>query len=87
MNDKEIIDRLKRIETKLVVFAEALGIDTDVSRDWLTVDEPQKVIYISTKGRSLAVISSEAVRRGATPDKGYTYDLVHKGDVIGSIDL
>lgn len=87
MSEKEIIDRLKRIETKLVVFAEALGIDTDVSRDWLTVDEPHKVIYLSTKGRSLSVIASEAVRRGATAGGGYTYDLVHQGNVIGSVDL
>lgn len=87
MNEKEIIDRLKRIETKLVVFAEALGIDTDVTRDWLTVDEPHKVIYLSTKGRSLSVIASEAARRGATTGKGFTYDLVHQGDVIGTIDL
>ena len=83
--DYEVIDRLKRIETKLVRFAEELGIDTDVSRDWLTVDEPNKVIYLATMGRSLAVMKIEAKRRGGT--SRLTYDVVHKGSVVATLTL
>jgi hypothetical protein len=83
--DYEVIDRLKRIETKLVRFAEELGIDTDVTRDWITVDEPNKVIYLSTMGRSLAVMKIEAKRRGATSK--LTYDVVHKGNVVATLTL
>lgn len=83
MADYETIDRLRRIETKLVRFAEELGIDTDVQRDWITVDDTAKVIYVSTLGRSMAVIRMEAMRRGAKA--GNFYDIVHKGDVCAKL--
>jgi hypothetical protein len=87
MSTFETIDRLKRIETKLVRFAEELGIDTEVNRDWLTVDEPNHVIYISTMGRSLLVMKREAERKGAPEGKGKTYEIVHKGNVVGTIEI
>lgn len=80
-NEYEVIDRLRRIETKLVRFAEELGIDTDVQRNWLTVDAG--VIYVSTLGRSMAVMRMEAVRQGAKA--GNFYDVVHKGDVCAKL--
>jgi hypothetical protein len=89
MSNFETLDRLKRIETKLVRFAEELGVDTEVNRDWLTVDEPNKVIYVSTMGRSLSVMLTEAERQGAKRSKGnkVTYDVVHKGEVVGTLDI
>lgn len=82
-SDYETIDRLRRIETKLVRFAEELGIDTDVQRDWLSVDNNTMVIYVSTLGRSMAVMKMEAMRRGAKA--GNFYDVVHKGDVCAKL--
>lgn len=87
MSQHEIIDRLKRIETKVVRFAEELGVDTEVNRDWLTADVANHVIYVSTLGRSLQVMKSEAIRKGAPEGAGKTYDIVHKGDVVGTLDI
>jgi hypothetical protein len=86
MSDYETIDRLKRIETKLVRMAEELGVDTEVDRDWITIDEPSKVIYISTLGRSLMVMLKEAAKRGAKGD-GSVYDVVHRGKVVATLSI
>ena len=77
---------VKRIETKLVRFAEELGVDIEVDDNWLTVDNDGLEIFISTVGRSLLVILKTAIKRGANRF-GKFYDLVHKGDVVGGIAL
>jgi len=87
MSQYEIIDRLKRIETKVVRFAEELGVDTEANRDWLTADVANHVIYVSTLGRSLQVIRSEAIRKGVPDGAGKTYDIVHKGELVGTMDI
>ena len=84
--EHEITDRLKRIETKLVRFAEESGIDTDVTFDWMTIDDPARVIYVSTLGRSWLVMHKEALKRGATKRNKF-YDIVFRGDVVGTIYL
>lgn len=84
MSNNEVIERLKRIETKIVRFAEELGVDTDVNHDWLTVDDDARIVYVSTLGRSFIVMQQEAVKRGATR-KGRYYDLVHQGNTYGTI--
>ena len=87
----EVTERLRRIETKLVVFAEGMGVDTDAGTDWLTLDEPNKVIYLSTLGRSLAVIHALAVKKGAgmTRKDGnrVVYDIVHRGELVGTLEV
>lgn len=84
--DREIINRLKRLETKLVRFAEEMGKDTDVDHDWMTVDEPALVIYVSTLSRSMMVMREEARKRGAK-SVGKSYDVVHKGVVVATLEL
>jgi hypothetical protein len=76
--------RLRRIETKIVRGFEELGADTDVVMDWLTVDDASATLYVSTLGRSLIVMKEEAKKRGATR-VGKTYDIVHRGEVVGTI--
>lgn len=82
---EEALERLKRIETKISRGFEELGISTDSDRDWLTVDVDARVIYIASMGRSLQVVKRDAVAKGAKAGKNY--DLVHKGDCVGSIYL
>jgi hypothetical protein len=88
MNDfrstKELMLRLTRIESKLVRGFEELGVNIDTDRDWLTVDNDSRVVYLSTLGRSLMVTLNDMAQRGAT-HVGHEYDIVHKGDVVGTI--
>lgn len=79
-------ERLCRIETRLTRLAEELGADIEVDRDWLTVDDASRTIYLSTLGRSLHVINKTAKKRGAV-QKGKSYELVYKGITVGTIVL
>jgi len=82
IEDKE---RLARIETKLVRFAEEMGIDISSERDTVTVDCKKKVFYLSNRGRSLFVLQKEAKRQGA--EEGDRYDLVYKRRSIGELKV
>ena len=82
----EIVDRLRRVETKLVRFAEELGVNTDVDPGWLTVNDDERLIYLATLSRSVFVMSREAVKRGATHLKE-AYGLVYRGQQVGTITL
>jgi hypothetical protein len=82
--EKELMNRLTRIETKLVRGFEELGVNIDKDSEWLSVDEPNRVVYISTLGRSITVMLSDMARAGATKE-GSWYDIVHRGDVVGTI--
>ena len=84
MNLGELKNRLVRIESKLVRGFEELGVNIDSDIDWLTVDDVQRVVYISTLGRSLTVVLADMARNGATQE-GKEYTLVHKGETIGTI--
>jgi hypothetical protein len=82
--DRELVNRLTRIESKLVRGFEELGVNIDQDRDWLTVDDAARVVYVSTLGRSLMVILNDMQRAGATQD-GKEYDIVHRGEVMGTV--
>ena len=83
--DKELLRTLSRIETKLVRFAEELGVDTDVDPDWITVHRANSTIILTTLGRSLLVIRSEALKRGAV--KGAPYTVWFEGKGIATLYL
>ena len=78
--------KLKRIETKIVRFAEEMGIAIDADPDWLSVDDAARIVYVSTLGRSMLVMRTEAIARGAT-QRGKFYDIVFRGDVHGTLYL
>lgn len=82
--DRDVMARLVRIESKLVRGFEELGVNIDTTSDWLRVDDLQRVVYINTLGRSLAVLLTDMARNGAT-QIGKEYDIVHAGDLIGTI--
>ena len=82
--EKELINRLTRIETKLVRGFEELGVNIDKDNEWLTLDEASRVVYVSTLGRSITVLLSDMARAGAT-QVGREYDIVHRGDIVGTI--
>lgn len=84
MNFKELSNRLVRIESKLVRGFEELGVNIHDTADWLTVDDASRVVYLSTLGRSLTVMQTDMLRRGAT-HTGKEYDIVHRGDLVGTI--
>lgn len=84
--EREVMNRLVRIESKLVRGFEELGVNIDADSDWLTVDDAARVVYISTLGRSMTVMLSDMVRQGAT-QIGKSYDIVHRGDLVGTVTL
>ena len=81
---KELVNRLTRIETKLVRGFEELGVNIDKDNEWITVDDEARVVYISTLGRSMTVMLSDMARLGATK-YGNEYDVVHRGELIGTV--
>lgn len=78
--------RLTRVESKIARGFEELGIGVNTEPDWLTVDDSARVLYLSTLGRSLQVILSDAKRRGAT-QMGKVYTIVHRGAEVGTVML
>jgi hypothetical protein len=84
MTERDILNRMTRVESKLVRGFEELGINVDKEADWLTVDNAARVVYIATMSRSLQVILSDMGREGATY-VGNTYLLIHKGEEVGSV--
>ena len=84
--DSEILNRLTRIESKVVRGFEELGIDIDVDPNWMTVDEPSRTLYVSSLARSLKIMNSEARRRGAS-HIGKEYDVVHRVNVVATLTL
>jgi hypothetical protein len=85
-NEREILNRLVRIESKLVRGFEELGVNIDIESDWITVDDATRTVYISTLGRSLTVMLSDMVRLGAK-QIGKDYEIVHKGTNVGVINF
>jgi hypothetical protein len=82
--ERELMNRLIRIESKLVRGFEELGVNIDKDANWLSVDDASRVVYIATLGRSMTVILSDMAREGAT-HTGEVYELINKGNVVGSI--
>jgi CRP-like cAMP-binding protein len=82
--ERDVMSRLMRVETKLTRGFEELGVNIDADTEWLTLDEEQRVVYVSTLGRSMTVLLSDMARAGATQE-GKVYDIVHRGDVVGSV--
>ena len=84
--EQDVINRLTRVESKLVRGFEELGVNIVSNKDWLTVDEPSRTVFISTLGRSLTVMLNDMARAGAA-QWGKTYDVVHRGNIVGTIVL
>jgi hypothetical protein len=79
-----LVQRLVRLESKLVRGFEELGVSVDADHDWISVEDETNTVYISTLGRSLTVIMQEMKARGATKESDW-YDVVHKGHVVATI--
>jgi hypothetical protein len=84
MSERDLINRLIRIESKLVRGFEELGVNIVSRDDWLTVDNAARTVFISTLGRSMTVMLSDMERAGAT-HVGKEYEIVHKGEVVGTV--
>lgn len=82
----EMVNRLRRLETKIVRLADAMGIETAAEEEWLTVDDATRTIYVSTLGRSLVAVINEARRLGAS-HTGDHYEIVTHGKAVGSVML
>ena len=82
--EREIMNRMVRIESKLVRGFEELGVNIDKDNAWLSVDDVQRMVFVSTMGRSLIVILSDMARQGAT-QLGKTYEIMYQGSNVGSI--
>jgi hypothetical protein len=84
MSERDVINRLIRIESKLVRGFEELGVNIVSRDDWLTIDNAARTVFISTLGRSMTVMLSDMERAGAT-HVGKEYEIVHKGEVVGTV--
>lgn len=84
--EREVMNRLVRVESKLVRGFEELGVNIDADTDWITVDDAARVVYIATLGRSMTVMLSDMVRLGAT-QFGKAYDITHRGELVGTVIL
>lgn len=82
--ERDLMNRLMRVETKLTRGFEELGVNIDADNAWLTLDEEQRVVYVATMGRSMTVLLSDMARAGAQQE-GKLYDIVHRGDVVGTV--
>jgi dihydroxyacetone kinase-like predicted kinase len=80
----EVQSRATRTESKLVRFAEELGLNIENDPNWLTVNNDTLTVYVGTLGRSMLVIQTDMKRNGAL-HVGKVYDLVHRGENVGSI--
>jgi hypothetical protein len=76
--------RLIRLESKLVRGFEELGVDLDVKRKWLTVDNLSKSVEITTMGRSLLVIQQKMKEEGAS-NYGDWYSVFYRGDEVARV--
>lgn len=84
-DENEILQRLRRIETRILRGFEGIGVDTYDSKDWLSLDEATHTIYVSTLGRSIQVVNDAAKKQGAKVGK--TYDVVWRGDVKATLQI
>lgn len=80
----DIVNRLVRIESKLVRGFEELGVELGVDKEWLSVEDLSNTVYVSTMGRSMQVIIQEMKARGATKVGEY-YEVVCGGEVAAHI--
>jgi hypothetical protein len=78
-----LVKTVTRVESRLVRGFEELGIDLSVEEGWLQIDAVQKIVTLSTMGRSLVVIRQKMKAEGAIPNEWYT--LVFKGEVVGKV--
>lgn len=83
--ENEILNRVSRLETRLVRGFEELGVDTG-GQNWMVVDDVNRTASITTLGRSVMVILTQLRRAGAT-QIGKSYDLLYKGRIVGSVVL
>lgn len=78
------MNRMVRIESKLVRGFEELGVNIDKDNAWLSVDDVQRTVTVTTLGRSLTVLLSDMARQGAT-QLGKTYEIMHRNTNVGSV--
>ena len=86
MKRDDITSRLIRVESKLVRGFEELGIDLDVNKDWLVVDNEQRSVHLKTLGRSIKVMLEEMKYKGANY-YGDVYTMYYQKQQVGSIRL
>lgn len=84
LNERDILNRLTRLESRLVRGFEELGINIDNDPNWLTVDDGGRIVYVSSLGRSLLVMLTDMARKGAT-QYSKPYEIVHQGEIVGYI--
>ena len=85
-NNKDLVNRLVRIESKLVRGFEEIGVDLGVDKDWLTVNNERLEVHIKSLGRSFIVILNTMKEKGANRF-GQAYDVIYKDELVGSIML
>lgn len=78
----DVMKRLKRIETKVTIGFERMGIDFNEEDNWMTL-ESKDVVILHTMTRSLKAIREEAKRLGAT--LGGNCEVIYGRDTVAWI--
>lgn len=81
--NKDLLTRVIRLETKLVRGFSEMGIDLE-DDNWIQVDKKRRIVYVNTLGRSLKVILKTMERMGAK-DYGQDYDIFYQNKFFGTI--
>jgi len=81
---RDLQAKATRAETKLVRGFEEMGVNISTGDDWLTVDDVDRTVTVTTLGRSTLVMLTDMARRGAT-QVGKEYTILHRGRVAGSV--
>jgi hypothetical protein len=81
--NKFLIERLQRIESRLVRGFSELGVRVTDDEDWFVVDHSSKTISLKSSGKSIASI--EIAMRAAGCEVGSMYDLLIAGDRTGTL--
>lgn len=63
-NDKQVITRLQRIESRLVRGFDELGVRVQDDADWFSVDHARRIITLTTMAKSVSSIRMAMVRAG-----------------------
>ena len=79
----DIMNRLTRIETKVVRGFDAIGVNTNIEKHWFIIDDQSKEIKLKTLGRSIYSLLKEIEHENVSVKTRYT--IVFDNEKIGDI--
>ena len=85
MHENLILERLQRMESRLVRGFSEMGVRVTDDSDWFTVNRDAKVVFLKSSGKSIASIW--LAMRAAGCEVGETYHLFVGEQTAGTIQF